>query len=105
MWSIANKFLGKGSRWPEIYNLHKNKKVIGKNANIIKDEGKENRILTYLIVKWLKQGRATVYTGKIDKSNNYLSEQCQIANKQDIDLAVQIHFNANNTPYVNRNNI
>ncbi|MCI9975949.1 N-acetylmuramoyl-L-alanine amidase [Clostridioides difficile] len=61
------------------------------------DEGKENRILTDLIVKWLKQGGATVYTGKVDKSNNYLSEQCQIANKQDIDLAVQIHFNANNT--------
>ncbi|EQF25107.1 N-acetylmuramoyl-L-alanine amidase family protein [Clostridioides difficile CD160] len=61
------------------------------------DEGAENRILTDLIVKWLKQGGATVYTGKIDKSNNYLSEQCQIANKQDVDLAVQIHFNANNT--------
>ncbi|KPI46145.1 N-acetylmuramoyl-L-alanine amidase [Clostridioides difficile] len=61
------------------------------------DEGKENRILTDLIVKWLKQGGATIYTGKIDKSNDYLSEQCQIANKQDIDLAVQVHFNANNT--------
>ncbi|MBN5951435.1 N-acetylmuramoyl-L-alanine amidase, partial [Clostridioides difficile] len=61
------------------------------------DEGKENRILTDLIVKWLKQGGATVYTGKVDKSNNYLAEQCQIANKQDIDLAVQIHFNANKT--------
>ncbi|HBF0730925.1 TPA: cell wall hydrolase, partial [Clostridioides difficile] len=33
------------------------------------DEGKENRILTDLIVKWLKQGGATVYTGKVDKSN------------------------------------
>ncbi|MCC0644059.1 N-acetylmuramoyl-L-alanine amidase [Clostridioides sp. ZZV14-6150] len=61
------------------------------------DEGKENRILTDLIVKWLKQGGATVYTGKVDKSNNYLAEQCQIANKQDVDLAVQIHFNANKT--------
>ncbi|EGT4599327.1 N-acetylmuramoyl-L-alanine amidase [Clostridioides difficile] len=61
------------------------------------DEGKENRILTDLIVKWLKQGGATVYAGKIDKSNNYLAEQCQIANRQDVDLAVQIHFNANNT--------
>lgn len=61
------------------------------------DEGKENRILTDLIVKWLKQGGATVYTGKIDKSNNYLAEQCQIANRQDVDLAVQIHFNANST--------
>ncbi|HFQ8593976.1 TPA: N-acetylmuramoyl-L-alanine amidase [Clostridioides difficile] len=61
------------------------------------NEGKENRILTDLIVKWLKQGGATVYTGKVDKSNNYLAEQCQIANKQDVDLAVQIHFNANKT--------
>ncbi|MCC0671342.1 N-acetylmuramoyl-L-alanine amidase [Clostridioides sp. ES-S-0145-01] len=61
------------------------------------DEGKENRILVDLIAKWLKKGGATIYTGKIDKSNNYLAEQCKIANKQDIDLAVQIHFNANNT--------
>ncbi|HFL3240272.1 TPA: N-acetylmuramoyl-L-alanine amidase [Clostridioides difficile] len=61
------------------------------------DEGKENRILTDLIVKWLKQGGATVYTGKVDKSNNYLAEQCQIANKQDVDVSVQIHFNANST--------
>ncbi|HCQ6002233.1 TPA: N-acetylmuramoyl-L-alanine amidase [Clostridioides difficile] len=61
------------------------------------DEGKENRMLTDLIVKWLKQGGATVYTGKVDKSSNYLAEQCQIANKQDVDLAVQIHFNANST--------
>ncbi|MBY2478570.1 N-acetylmuramoyl-L-alanine amidase [Clostridioides difficile] len=61
------------------------------------DEGKENRILTDLIVKWLKQGGATVYTGKVDKSNNYLAEQCQIANRQNVDLAVQIHFNANKT--------
>ncbi|MCC0783364.1 N-acetylmuramoyl-L-alanine amidase [Clostridioides sp. ES-S-0108-01] len=61
------------------------------------DEGKENRILTELIVKWLKQGGATVYTGKVDNSSNYLSEQCKIANKQDVDLAVQIHFNANST--------
>ncbi|HBG7380954.1 TPA: N-acetylmuramoyl-L-alanine amidase [Clostridioides difficile] len=61
------------------------------------DEGKENRMLTDLIVKWLKQGGATVYTGKVDKSNNYLAEQCQIVNRQNVDLAVQIHFNANKT--------
>ncbi|MGS5515311.1 N-acetylmuramoyl-L-alanine amidase [Clostridioides difficile] len=73
--------------------------LIGKGTGAVGyiDEGKENRILTDLIVKWLKQGGATIYTGKIDKSNDYLSEQCQIANKQDIDLAVQVHFNANNT--------
>ncbi|MCC0724450.1 N-acetylmuramoyl-L-alanine amidase [Clostridioides sp. ZZV14-6104] len=61
------------------------------------DEGKENRILMDLVVKWLKKGGATVYSGKIDKSNNYLAEQCQIANKQDVDVAVQIHFNADHT--------
>ncbi|HBF5535261.1 N-acetylmuramoyl-L-alanine amidase [Clostridioides difficile] len=61
------------------------------------DEGKENRILTDLIAKWLKQGGATVYTGKVDKSNNYLAEQCQIANRQNVDVAIQIHFNADHT--------
>ncbi|ADK37890.1 endolysin [Clostridium phage phiCD6356] len=61
------------------------------------NEGKENRILMDLVVKWLKKGGATVYSGKVDKSNNYLSEQCQIANKRNVDLAVQIHFNANKT--------
>ncbi|EGT4048686.1 N-acetylmuramoyl-L-alanine amidase [Clostridioides difficile] len=61
------------------------------------DEGKENRILTDLIVKWLKQGGATVYTGKVDKSNNYLVEQCKIANRQNVDVAIQIHFNADHT--------
>ncbi|AXU65014.1 N-acetylmuramoyl-L-alanine amidase [Clostridioides difficile] len=54
-------------------------------------------ILTDLIVKWLKQGGATVYTGKVDKSNNYLAEQCQIANRQNVDVAIQIHFNADHT--------
>lgn len=73
--------------------------LIGKGTGAVGyiDEGKENRVLTDLIVKWLKQGGATVYTGKVDKSNNYLAEQCQIANKQNVDLAVQIHFNANKT--------
>ena len=42
------------------------------------NEGTENRILMELIVKWLKKGGATVYSGKIDKSNNYLAEQCPI---------------------------
>ncbi|HFL3113467.1 TPA: N-acetylmuramoyl-L-alanine amidase, partial [Clostridioides difficile] len=73
--------------------------LTGKGTGAVRyiDEGKENRILTDLIVKWLKQGGATVYTGKVDKSNNYLAEQCQIANKQNVDVAVQIHFNANKT--------
>ncbi|MGO1044492.1 N-acetylmuramoyl-L-alanine amidase [Clostridioides difficile] len=61
------------------------------------DEGKENRVLMDLVVKWLKLGGATVFSGKVDKSNNYLAEQCNIANKQDVDVAVQIHFNADHT--------
>lgn len=61
------------------------------------NESKENRILTDLIVKWLKQGGATVFYGKIDNSSNYLAEQVAIANKQSVDVSVQIHFNANRT--------
>ena len=37
------------------------------------DEGKENRILADLIVKWLKQGGATVYTYKINRIIIYLN--------------------------------
>lgn len=33
LWNIAKKYTGKGSRWPELYNL--NKKKIGKNPNLI----------------------------------------------------------------------
>lgn len=33
LWKIAKRFLGNGLRWTEIYNL--NKKVIGKNPNLI----------------------------------------------------------------------
>ncbi|EQJ05410.1 N-acetylmuramoyl-L-alanine amidase domain protein [Clostridioides difficile] len=32
------------------------------------NEGTENRILMDLVVKWLKKGGATVYSGKVDKS-------------------------------------
>lgn len=36
LYKIAKNLLGKGSRWQEIYNIPENKKVIGKNPNIIK---------------------------------------------------------------------
>lgn len=36
LWKIAKKFYGNGSKWPTIYNNSQNKKVIGKNPNIIK---------------------------------------------------------------------
>lgn len=35
LWKIAKKFYGKGSKWPTIYNNAQNKKVIGKNPNLI----------------------------------------------------------------------
>ena len=33
LWNIAKKYLGSGSRWPEIYNA--NRSVVGKNPNLI----------------------------------------------------------------------
>ncbi|HEL4856219.1 LysM peptidoglycan-binding domain-containing protein [Clostridioides difficile] len=36
LYKIAKNLLGKGSRWTEIYNIPENKKVIGKNPNVIK---------------------------------------------------------------------
>ncbi|MCC0686265.1 LysM peptidoglycan-binding domain-containing protein [Clostridioides sp. ZZV14-6345] len=36
LYKIAKNLLGKGSRWKEIYNIPENKKVIGKNPNVIK---------------------------------------------------------------------
>lgn len=38
LYKIAKNLLGKGSRWPEIYNIPENKKVIGKNPNVIKKD-------------------------------------------------------------------
>ncbi|MGO0882540.1 N-acetylmuramoyl-L-alanine amidase [Clostridioides difficile] len=64
------------------------------------NESKETRIMNDLIVKWLKLGGATVYTGRVDESKNHLADQCAIANKYEADLAVQIHFNANVTTSV-----
>ncbi|MCJ0205139.1 N-acetylmuramoyl-L-alanine amidase [Clostridioides difficile] len=73
--------------------------LIGKGTGAVGyiNESKETRILNDLIVKWLKIGGATVYTGRVDESSNHLADQCAIANKQETDLAVQIHFNSNAT--------
>ncbi|WP_332933915.1 N-acetylmuramoyl-L-alanine amidase [Clostridioides difficile] len=73
--------------------------LIGKGTGAVGyiNESKETRILNDLIVKWLKIGGATVYTGRVDESSNHLTDQCAIANKQETDLAVQIHFNSNAT--------
>lgn len=36
LWKIAKNFYGNGAKWPTIYNNTQNKKVIGKNPNLIK---------------------------------------------------------------------
>lgn len=35
LWDIAVRFLKNGARWPEIYNIPRNKKIIGPNPNLI----------------------------------------------------------------------
>ena len=35
LWKIAQKFLGSGSRWREIYTYNNNKSIIGGNPNLI----------------------------------------------------------------------
>lgn len=61
------------------------------------NESRENRELARLVKKWLEKGGATVYYGEIDEASDYLAKQVAIANKQIVDVAVQIHFNANKT--------
>ena len=61
------------------------------------NESKENRTMVELVKKWLVADGHTVYTCNVDKSDAYLQEQVKLANKQTVDVAVQIHFNANTT--------
>lgn len=61
------------------------------------NESKENRIMFDLIKKWLIEDGHTVYACTVDKSDNYLPQAVALANKQSVDVAVQIHFNANTT--------
>ena len=35
LWKIAQKFLGSGSRWREIYTYNNNKSIMGGNPNLI----------------------------------------------------------------------
>lgn len=61
------------------------------------NESKENRVMYDLVSKWLKADGHTVYDCTVDYSSNYLPEAVAKANKHSVDLAVQIHFNANVT--------
>lgn len=66
----------------------------GTGAVGIINESKENRVMFDLVKKWLVAGGHTVYTCNVDKADNYLQQQVSLANKQSVDVAVQIHFNA-----------
>lgn len=35
LWNIAKRLLKNGARWPEIYNIPRNKQIIGPNPNLI----------------------------------------------------------------------
>lgn len=61
------------------------------------NESKENRVMFDLVKKWLVADGHTVYACNVDKADNYLQQQVALANKQAVDVAVQIHFNANTT--------
>lgn len=64
------------------------------------NESNENRVMFDLVKKWLVADGHTVYTCNVDKADNYLQQQVALANKQSVDVAVQIHFNANTTTSV-----
>lgn len=57
-------------------------------------ESTENRVLSKLVVKYLKELGANADYYEINESKNYLSLQVAAANKKNYDLVVQIHFNA-----------
>ena len=57
-------------------------------------ESTQNRVVAKKVVDYLKKEGHYVVYGEINNSSNYLAEQVAIANKEQFDLVVQIHFNA-----------
>lgn len=58
------------------------------------NESKENRSVGGLVISMLRDLGHTVIDCTVDKSDKYLEECVALANKQSVDLAVSIHFNA-----------
>ena len=58
------------------------------------NESEENRILSKIVVEYLKLAGHEVDYHEVNKSNNHVSEQIAMANSKSYDLVVQIHFNA-----------
>lgn len=58
------------------------------------NESNENRIVAKKVVALLKKEGHYVTYGEVNKSGSYLKDQVALANKEDYDVVVQIHFNA-----------
>ena len=58
------------------------------------NEGTENRILSNIVVKYLKKAGHEVDYYEINEGSDYLAKQVAKANSKNYDLVVQIHFNA-----------
>ena len=66
----------------------------GTGADEYINESSENRILSKIVVEYLKLSGHDVDYHEVNKSNNHVSEQIAMANSKSYDLVVQIHFNA-----------
>ena len=72
-------------------------KGVGSGAVGYINESEENRILSNIVVKYLKLAGHTVDYYEINEATDYLQKQVEKANSKDYDLVVQIHFNAYKT--------
>ena len=58
------------------------------------NESEENRVVSKIVVEYLKLAGHEVDYHEVNESNSHVSEQIIFANSKDYDLVVQIHFNA-----------
>ena len=61
------------------------------------NESRENRILSKKIVEYINKTNHKATYAEVNKSDTYLKDQVDLANKGNYDLVVQVHFNANKT--------
>ena len=61
------------------------------------NESTENRILAKKVTEYIKKAGHNCDYYEVNKSDTYLKDQTNFANKKAYDVVVQIHFNANKT--------
>ena len=61
------------------------------------NESAENRVLGKKVTEYIKKAGHNCDYYEVNKSDTYLKDQTNFANKKVYDLVVQIHFNANKT--------